>query len=284
MSDKALKISLEGLLKMLRESARKHKNGLLHYTTMPAFKSMIDSGKVYFSLLQSSNDKNECKDNRHYMMCLTYGKEENIGLWGIYGVPWEKSIRLKFPNREIMDWLESAEKKDLQYYGIRNRGNPVLLKDASPKVLICDVAYYGCDGNIFTHDGTNYRVTYNGRSGRKPYQYPCLAPYVKKWAWSYEREVRIVLEFDKPVLNSKGEPFRRIAVDFEGPLESALEGGGEILLGPWCRRRLENVRKRDFPKAIVVQSEFMNKINLRTPCQECAKLKRMKRMLCKYKK
>ena len=283
MSNKALKISLEGFLKILREAARKHKNGLLHYTTMPAFKSMVDSKKVYFSLLQSSNDKGECNDNRHYMMCFTYGRAENIGLWDIYGVPREKAIRLKFPNRDIMDWLESAKQKELQYYGVRNRGNPVLLKDANPKVLICDVAYYdGRDGNIFTHDGTNYRIPYNERTGRKPCQDPRLAPYVKKWAWWYEREVRIVLEFDKPV--SKGEPFQRIAVDFEGPLESSLEGDGEILLGPWCRRRPENVQKRDFPNAIVKMSDYADDVDLRTPCQECGKLKRLKQKLCKCKK
>ena len=288
MSNKARKISLEGFLKMLRKAGRGHKNGLLHYTTMPSFKSMIDSRKVYFSLLNSSNDKGECNDNRHYMMCFTYGIEENVGLWGIYGIPWKESIWLKFPNRDIMDWLESAKNKELQYYGVRNRGNPVLLKDANPKILISDVGYYdGEHGNIFTHDRTNYRVPCNGRTGCNPCQDPRLAPYVKQWAWSYEHEVRIVLEFDKPVRNSKGQPFRRLAVDFEEPLEALLEGKGEIRLGPWYRRGRENVWKKNFPNALVVQSVFANsehKINLRTPCQECDKLKRLKRMLCKYKK
>ena len=285
MSDKALKRSFEGFLKMLRNAARRHKNGLLHYTTMPSFKSMVDSKKVYFSLLQSSNDKGEYEDNRYYMMCFTYGKEENIGMWGIYGVPRKKSIRLKFRCRHILAWLESTKNKNLQYYGVKNRGknrgNLVLLKNANPKVSICDVAYYsGNDDNIFTHNGKTYRVTCDGQSVDKPCKDPRLAPFAKKWAWSYEREVRIVLEFDKPVLDSKGKLFRRIAVDFEEPLAALLKGEGGILLGPWYKRLPENVQKRDYPKAKVTQSDFRDVINLRTPCFDCDKVKRLKRMLC----
>ncbi len=290
MQSKAIAISMERFLKKLRKSGRTHTNGLLHYTTMPAFKSMIESSQVYFSLLGSSDDKGECakserEDRYYYMLCFTYGKEENIGMWSIYGVPWKQSIRLKFPHCDIKDWIESVANKDVQYYGVRNRRNQVLLEDANPKVSICDVAYYdGKDGNIFIHDGKTYRILSDDRAGVKPCTDRRFVPYVKKWAWSFEREVRIVLEFGDEVLDSKGSPFRRIAVDFEGPLDAALEGNGEILLGPWCKRFPENVQKRDFPNAIVKKSDYTEDVNLRTHCKGCKRLMRLKRKTGKCKK
>ena len=279
MANKILKLSLDAFLKMLHSSARRHK-GLRHYTTMSAFMKMRDSGHVYFSLLQNSNDGSEYTTSRHYMLCFNYGKAENIALWGIYGVPRNESIFLEFPRRDMMDWLNSATKGELGFYGVEDKRRLVRLKDACPKVSICDVAYYG--NNIFTHDGKNFRVVSDGDVCCNPDQYPRLAPYAKRWAWSYEHEVRVVIEFDKPILNSQGKPFKRIAVDFEDPLQVLREGNGEIRLGPWCKQSAKTVRKKGFSNANVKQSEFTDMIRFRTPCSECDKVKR-RSCTCKHK-
>ena len=281
MSNKLLKQSMESFLKMLCRSARNHKQGLHHYTTMSAFVRMLDSEKAYFSLLRTSNDGGEYKSDRHYMMCFSYGKEENIGLWGIYGIPRDESICLTFPSKEIMDWLASAKNDEIEFFGVEDRRRTVLLKDVCPNVSICDVAYYG--GNVFTHREKNFRVVGGRQTGIEPCQDPRLAPYVKKWAWSYEHEVRIVLEFDKPVLNSRGEPCERIAVDFDEPLQALRSGAGKIILGPWFRRSANTIRNRGFSKANIVPSEFTGMISLRTPCFECED-KRRKSCKCKHKK
>ena len=280
MSDKPLKRSLEAFLKMLRRSARNHNNGLRHYTTMTSFVRMQDSGQAYFSLLPNSNDGGEYESNRHYMMCFSFGKEENIALWSLYGVPHYDSICLTFPRRDIMEWFESAKEGGLSFYGLEDKRRSVLLNDACPKVSICDVAYYG--NGIFTHNGKNYCLTNDGITGIESYKGTPLAPYVKKWAWSYEREVRILLEFDKPVLNSNGKPYGRIAVDFDEPLQLLREGRGEIRLGPWCRRSAETVRKKGFSKANIVSSEFKGLIRFPSPCSVCD-VETRKSCKCKHK-
>ena len=132
MSDKPLKRSLGAFLKMLHRSARNHKNGLRHYTTMTSFVRMQDSGQVYFSLLPNSNDGGEYKSNRHYMMCFNFGKEENIALWSLYGVPHADSICLTFPHRDIMEWFDSAKEGGLSFYGLEDKRRSVLLNDACP--------------------------------------------------------------------------------------------------------------------------------------------------------
>ena len=283
MANKALKRTMEVFLRMLRSSARKHMQGLRHYTTMSSLMKMITSEKIYFSLLQNSNDGGEDKSTCHYMLCFNYEKEENIALWALYGVPRNDSIRLTFLHSDIMAWLDSVKNGELEFYGVEDARRSVLLKDACPKVSVCDVAYYGgTGGNIFTHKGKTFRVVCEGQRDRKPYQDSRLKPYAKKWAWSYEQEVRIVLEFDKPVFNSKGKPYGRIAVDFDEPLQALLEGHGGIRLGPWCRRSAETVRKRCFPKASIQESAFKDLVKFRTPCSECDKKKR-KSCKCKYK-
>lgn len=280
MSKKPLKRPLEAFMRMLRSSARNHTQGLRHYTTMSSFMKMAGSEQVYFSLLQDSNDGGEYETNRHYMLCFNYEKEENIALWGTYGVPRNESIRLTFPYDVIMDWLDAVKHGELAFYGVENKSRTVPLKDASPHVSMCDVAYYG--NGIFTHKGKKFLVTRDGRPDDKSHLDLPLAPYAKKWAWSYEQEVRIVLEFDKPVLNSKGKAFERIAVDFDEPLQALRDGLGEIRLGPWCGRSAETVRKRGFPKANVVSSEFTDQVKLRTPCSECDPEKR-RSCVCRYK-
>ena len=280
MSNKPVKLSLEAFLKKLRSSARNHTQGLRHYTAMSSFMKMSSSEQVYFSLLSKSNDCGEDESKRHYMLCFNYEKEENVALWGIYGVPRNESIRLTFPHDVIMDWFDAVKHGELVCYGVENKSRTIPLKDVCPHVSICDVAYYG--NGIFTHKGKKYLVMRDGQPDNKSQLDSRLTPYAKKWAWSFEQEVRIVLEFDKPVLNSKGKPFERIAVDFDEPLQALREGFGEIRLGPWCGRSAETVRKRGFSKANVVSSEFTDQIKLRTPCSECDREKQ-KSCICKYK-
>ena len=246
---------------------------------MTSFIKMLNSRQVYFSLLRKSNDGGECRSDRHYMMCFNFGEEENIALWDIYGIPRNDSICLKFPCQDIKEWLASARDGDLAFYGVEDNRRTALLNEACPKISICDVAYY--DNGIFTHKGNLYRV-HDGQICIDPYHDSRLNPYVKRWAWSFESEVRIVLEFDKPVLNSKGKPYKRIAVDFDEPLQALRDGEGEIRLGPWCRASAKTVQKRGLAKANVVSSEFTDVIKFRTHCSGCSAEKR-KSCKCKYK-
>ena len=281
MSKKPLKRTIEELLKMLQRSARNHKRGFRHYTTMRSLVGMLNSEQMIFSLLSNSNDGGEYKSDRHYMLCFNYGEAENIALWALYGIPRNESVRLTFPCHYIIDWLASARRGEVEFYAVVNKRITIPLKVPTPKITICDVAYY--DNGICTHNEGIFRVNCDKKTDANPYQNPLLAPYVKKWAWSFEREVRIVLEFDKPVLNAKGQPYKQIAVDFEEPWHALRDGSGEIRLGPWCRRSAETVRRKGFTKAKIVSSTFTNQLRLRTPCAECDKT-HSKSCRCKHMK
>lgn len=279
MSGKALKISLEAFIKKLHDSACRHTQGLRHYTTMSSLMGMLHSEQIYFSLLRKSNDGGEWNSDRHYMLCFNYEKAENVALWYIYGVPRNESIRLTFPRSEIMEWVDSLRNGELECYGVENKARTVPLKDVCPEVSMCDVAYY--EDGVFTHKDKVYMVMRD----RRPDSNACcdsrLAPYVKKWAWSYEQEFRIVIEFEKPVLNSRGKPFERIAVDFDEPLQALRDGCGEIRLGPWYKSSAKAIGKIGMPQAHVEPSAFTGQINLRTPCSACDKAKG--KCNCKYK-
>ena len=70
-----------------------------------------------------------------------------------------------------------------------------------PKVSMFDVAYYSRNGLIL-HKNKKIRLK-DFEEKDITYDKLPLGPYVKKWPWSYEQEMRIVIEFEKPILNSK---------------------------------------------------------------------------------
>jgi hypothetical protein len=264
MASRIIKRSVDDLLKQLRKSARLHKQGWYHYTTMSSLIRMVDTGYANFTLISESNDGSEFLANRHYMMSFTYAKEESVALWGLYGVPKKEAVRLNFPYKKIMAWFNESE---FEVYGLENGRRQSV--EYLPKVSMFDVAYYSHNG-LMLHKNKKIRLK-DFEEKDITYDKLPLGPYVKKWPWSYEQEMRIVIEFEKPILNSKGKPYKKIAVNFSEPLEALINGEGCILLGPWCTRSSQTVKKKGLSTANINSSEFTGLLRLKTSCDMCKK-------------
>ena len=269
---KVLKRNVSDFMKLLQKSARRHNQGWYHYTVMSSLMKMKSTSTALFSLISKSNDASEFDANRHYMMSFSFGSAESIAMWGIYGIPRKEAVRLKFSQTTISRWIENMKESRLEVYGVVPGRRLVDLSIHPLKVIVSDVAYYGKNA-IVQHKDKKYLVRDESKVDVSYNDSP-LAPYIKKWPWSYEQEVRVVVEFEEPVLDSKGEPYEKIAVDFLEPLDELFSKEGEVMLGPWCKRSPSTVRNNGLSCANVVSSEFTGLLRLRTACDICKKVKK----------
>lgn len=271
---RALKsISSRGMLRRLRKSALTHTNGYFQYTTLTALFGMLESGKLYLSSKDKLNDLGEGLNENMYAASFCCGTCENLAMWCLYGVPNNEAIRVKFPHDAIMEWLESFKAKgEISIYSVEG-GDLMPLNAKIKRVLFTDVAYRDCD--VVRHCYDFYKLS-KGES----WDSERFAGLLKDYAWVYENEVRLIIEFTAPLVNHRGKVAKTIAVDFEEPIDAILEGEykDKLLVGPWGVRKfsggrhLVNGHKLDFEV-----SSLKNLVKCR--CNDSVASKRLRKML-----
>ena len=172
-----------------------------HYTTFEKLKCILSSKRWRFGNASKMNDLHEYmvkgsnseKWDRTFSTCFSFGNEDNIAMWSMYGIPWEDAIRIRITktflnNDEKTIAFENITLHDICYY-LGYFGERRVLTDCP---LHRDVCLPDCDicPEKALHwwsqrNKQTYIVEDNSRLKEE------LIGYVKNAAWEYEKETRL---------------------------------------------------------------------------------------------
>lgn len=235
MYKKPKKITPRGLARVLLDAARSHRNGYVHYTTLSSLEGMVTSRKIHLSSGDLLNDLGESLPPNTYVLSFAFGTDENLAMWGLYGVPNKKAVRVTFPHVELTDWLSEIatdlENADV-YAWNRKKHSYERLSQQIASIRLIDVAYHDKNSNYFCFGEKSYRVDKTDVAEAEQMMQGCL----KAYGWRYENEVRLLVTFDSPVVTARGRKVDVIALDFAAPIEALLERQKGLIFGPWGGR------------------------------------------------
>ena len=254
--------SFDSIVKFLSDRGMSHIGGYYHYTTIDSLKGMLKSKKLHLSLGRRMNDLLEIQNcdpkawNSLYVVSFSYGSNENMALWGIYGNPFPDAVRIKFYLREMKQLLSSTQYK-IYRFNKDDKQNPYTpLLSAKSEIKLVDVAY---------EHKKNLRWNHMSNFQLKTYNVPEMIGMLKNAAWEYENEVRILI---KVYLDEEKSIPETIAIDCEKILKRVVIMGGPCL----SRKRLCNELK-DFTDIIsednLMQSQSYGKVHFREKCKTC---------------
>ncbi|MFI3167384.1 MAG: DUF2971 domain-containing protein [Bacillota bacterium] len=278
------------LIGYLKDSKRRlqYSDQVYHYTNVQALCNIIKNKKWHLSNPKFMNDKLEFDDgdrsvwDRLFYSSFMMEDDESIGMWSMYAQPWETGVKISFPQKAILNWVNSIDKIYEVSFGVDGSHYTSIYDSTKP--YISAVAY---EGNKKTKKKDSKSKDKESKSGDEISTHPYilkfgtvsnnsfepikrkstnreLTGYIKDDAWSYEKEVRLKVEFDKNVR------YERIAIDiqesvlkemvitpsplFEGDFERIMQGYGVNL-------KSDNVH--------IERSRFVDKLNIKTICSSC---------------
>ena len=225
-------VKAKQLLLRLKRNALRHANGYVQYLTLTSLNGIVGNGKLHLSSRRRLNDLGETLNERMFEASFSFGTAENLAMWCLYGVPNKEAVRVTYPAGAIKDWIE--EIKDAKYrclYSYDKRSGSYQPLNAKVKrVIFADVAYG--DLKIVKHGYDFFCI-----SDEENVAGVMLEGVLKDYAWAYENEVRLVIEFDQELKDASGRKIDVVALDFESPIESLQDGRAKLTIGPWATRK-----------------------------------------------
>ena len=260
----------EELRRYLMAKGSNHRNHL-HYTNFAGLIGIIRSGFFHLSSGDRMNDRQELQKGSRDMWknifigSFAYGQNENMAMWGLYGLPWEDAVCLSIPGKQMLEWAGGIEE-------VCRIGDGGTYEPVGPprEAALTDVAYIGepQDGafTIKRYDET-LRVTakmpaFNGINEAAP-----MTGVIKNDAWHYENEVRLRVHFENR------QALGAVAVKVPESLIESMT----VVFGPWAKadavQRLEaRIREilqneNGLPRR---ESGYTGLVSYNTACRYCA--------------
>lgn len=250
----------------------KNRDYVYHYTNINRAQKIFQSKKWHLKKAMCMNDALEHANgdslrwsNLFFASFMTDTKE-SIGMWSMYGQPWNQGVILAIPTKVFIDWVNNVR----EVYEIScdnfTPTQTIIQTDASNRVFLSSVAYSNCDNYE-----KNEKLTWSNVANTKikaAAHIPELTGYIKDSAWEYEREIRI-----KAVLQD-GDKFSRIAIDIpDDVLKSIIVTTSPLFEGNLEDKLDQNVNQI---KAIK-QSLFSGKLYVDSRCDSCKQNQRNKK-------
>lgn len=270
---------VEGMDRLLQEKALSHTRGFFHYTILRHLAKMLTLVKIgekecllmKMSPAESLNDNAENSGGKKaYVLSLLHGPEESVAMWAIYGVPRKEAVRIRLCKKDIAAWLKKTKRDRSSVFfvkkGVDSNAQYEAIEPA--RIRLADVLYVvrkdSKSSFIAEHDGIPYK-TKNHHSWidfASEKSDIGLDLFFKNRGWAYERETRLVVEFEK----APAEIDEPIYVDFTNVLKvlrtpkssSGQSSNRNILLGPWFDETL--LDDRDGKSATISDSSFLKSI------------------------
>jgi hypothetical protein len=219
------------------------------------------SFRLTWALSEGLNDWNENvkgdanRRRNMFLGCFNYG-QENMAMWGLYGIPWDEAIRIYIPNGVMHKWIGhiNAQIKD---------GANVELQE----IYLSDIAYISgkwmATENKFYH-GTSGSITLYAENDIPLSSFKSFTGIIKNKAWAYENEVRIIGI-------SKGKTLQN-SIDIEMP--DFVLSKMKITLGPNFKKaspeEIKEIVLSKYDINIKIQkSEFEDQVHFRSLCMDC---------------
>ena len=292
------RVSIEDFCSLLKYNGKTHNHGYYHYTTWGRF-AKIMQGKFIegigerklFALSRADglNDGSE-SSKQVFVASFSYGDEEEVAMWTIYGVPHQEAVRLRFPMAAIMKWLRENPIDRVKMYGFKSKDDGVEeLKDIHPLVIdLVDVGYYGrndkkkvAESNSVVYHSARHVLAPDGWANRVS-RSAFAKTMFKQRGWAYEHEVRLVVQFAKGVKI----PYQKLALDFTNLFDSLkTDLKKNVLLGPSVKKSQLKAIK-GIPISECDTSVFSGQLHMRTVCDWCGVIdaEKCKKCTCRWNK
>ena len=236
---------------------------LYHYTNIEGLVGIVESNTWHLCQAQCMNDKLEYQNGdtnvwkRIYFSSFMLEEKENIGLWSMYGQPWERGIKIAVPLIVVENWIQ---KMNILYEvdcRTKQKGRRIFDK---ADLFACSVAYSNTDSDNIDGFDVLKCGTVSNDNLRKSRITSKLTGYIKNDAWFYEKEVRIRAEFLAPI-----EPYR-IAVELNDEMISSMI----ITPSPLFEGNIEGTIRKEVQRSFKVEpSIYHNRLFLSPDCDNC---------------
>ncbi len=258
--------SVDRLIEYLSNTADRIKNTsngskryVYHYTNFDKAKLILNGGcwrlgspkkmndGLEFSFLSQENHK------ELYYACFMYDSSESIAMWSMYGQPWNNGVMLRMPVESLKKWIKNS--KEVYTISQENGMKPLAVKPAS----IIKVAYTNSES--VSNDETEKIIcgAAENLNFHNILNISKLNGYVKDMAWSYEREVRVLVSTETD--NSYDAVFIKIPKEI---LETI-----EIYSGPRFEGNIEEIVSKEIEHRIMTKkSLFTGKLKA-IACDNC---------------
>ena len=221
--------------------------------------------------MNDENDKHCGK--RVFFTSFSFGPTENISMWTNYGIPNEEAIRIKFTDASMMRWVNDFKAGDIKVYGVGDDYSLIPLQ-AKADVKLVQVAYWSKtelgkrqhdpNDGLFFYDNEKYRLKdcpdVNAWMAKRPYLF-------KEYGWNYEKEVRLVIVFDKDV----ADQYKRVAVPFDKPFQNLIKYfKNHVTQGPWYNdEKSPATLAAGHSLSEATSSRYKGLVKMRSVCDGC---------------
>ncbi len=213
-----------------------------HYTNIQIVRKIVAGRKFQLGNPRNMNDGLEFSSpqmdsSKIYFASFSIENGENIGMWSMYGQPWENGVKISIPKKLFIEWADQIKRVyhvDPVTFDINTEN---AYGENEFKSSVSRVAYveWNAEGNI-----TQIRCgekAKNTKLGDVDSQ--ILTGFIKDIAWSYEKEIRLRVDMSHETTDTKvaidipDEIIKNIVITtgprFKGPIsELELEGVAEI--------------------------------------------------------
>lgn len=186
------------LKKYLNEKALSHRNFKVYHNSYVTDSILTNK----FLLLKDGTDWNDSWDSKnfnssktkkHFGMCFSFSRSENVAMWMLYGGMKKKGTMINFSQSDIKSVL-NVEKIEFGNFSNGRFTNIVTLNKSDFRIDIYDIIYFG-----ESNDKAKYYVK---RSSEivKEFSKEIIdkLSYLKKtMPWSYENEARLIVTVNK---------------------------------------------------------------------------------------
>lgn len=270
---------MQRLIDILEEWGHKHRY-YYHYTTIENFVNIINTKSFYltYGLAPKINDRQEvtCKGTRRewkkiYLASFTFGDNENMALWGLYGVPKEDAVRIDIPRAEMLAWIQNILNNKEEMISRVDSYSDKNAVEGIRSIAITDIVYIGSmsdtRGGSLSHSQINLREFNEDNNFASMINNKAkMTGIIKNVAWKYENEVRLIVRL-KDMIDCEKISIR---------LPDAILEKLRITSGPCfngnIRERISDISytySPIFDKMSYSKSEFFGLVNYRSICDCC---------------
>ncbi len=256
------------LLEFLYTKGKNH-NEYHHYTTFDNAIKIIKNKSFFLTRGNSTsmNDQHEPTINedsniwdKTYIGSFAFGGNENMAMWGLYGLPKENAVRITIPKKAMESWFDSIN----EIHGITIENNVPEYKSVNNKFdkYLSDIVYIDT-----IQDPNLSKLYWNDNSLRiKPSESITsiadeldMIGFIKNFAWKYENEVRLLIRTEP---NTKHE---KISVNIPEEVTKNIS----ITAGPCFNGDIGERLKENQCDNKVSESIFKGLVNYKILCSMC---------------
>ena len=256
------------LIRYLCDDTRRLSNSgyIYHYTTLSSAIKIIRNEKWHLANAKYMNDTLEYQNgdkarwpNIFFSSFMTEEKE-SIGMWSMYAQPWEQGVKISIPSNIARNWIHGIkEVEEISISDYAPTGRKVQLDNG--QINLASVVYSNTDS--LTKMDVPEKLCWSNvvnTNLRNAAHMKELTGYVKDMAWSYEKEIRIRVEFN----NKDG--FERVSINLpDKVIESMTITASPLFEGDL----LSELQKETERQLSIDDSLFKRRLNIKTICQTC---------------